>query len=108
MPDCAPTLAELAEIATASLEFFQRVERSFWSCPWKQEDHVLRWFIRMADALRPVRSNLSGVRGWPHRVKQGLGLVIQSFDAMTIEWGWERVAEPEPARSAYLGCRDSF
>lgn len=97
-----PSLDQLRAVADALGALFRQVEQSIWlSCCWQQEEHVEPWFVRMADALRPVRSQARSVQGWPHRVGRGLPLVIEAFDEVARDWGWERMADAEPERSNY-------
>jgi hypothetical protein len=71
----------------------------------KQEDEYLPLFIRLADALRPIRPLLGSFVGWTPRVQRYIEAICESFDATASLWGWERLADPEPARSAYIAER---
>ena len=52
----------------------------------------------MADALRPLRPLVGLFRGWPFRVGEEIPHLIEVFDRLSRDWGWEMLAEPEPHR----------
>jgi hypothetical protein len=60
------------------------------------------WFIDLADAIRPIRPLAATCNGWPDKVRPALLEIIETFDTVAEDWGWGKLAEPEPRRSEYV------
>ena len=90
------------------MEFLQK-SRSSHGVTWMQEEDYLPNFGRLADALRPLRSIIEWPSNWPHKTGRALSVIVEGFDRITREWGWDRLAEAEPTRSAHAKeRRDRF
>jgi hypothetical protein len=100
-PDRNPSVEQLDEVREA-LSGFLQTQRVIEPTIWQQEDAFLPWFTRLADAWRPIRPSIAGVKGWPHEVGRALLHIAKHFDAIAATWGWERLTEPEPGRSAWM------
>ena len=90
------------------LQAFLNKSRSTCGICFMEESDFLPSFSGLSDALRPLRSIPAEVEGWPHRIFRALPAIVEEFDAVTREWGWERLAEPEPRRSAYVAERQAW
>ena len=105
-PDYVPAVDVLVELQQA-LWWFNDQGNVTSRPTFYQEEKLLPHIIRMADALRPIRPLLEKTEGWPTKMKRALRSLVEWFDALVSRWGWERVAESEPARSRYLKqCKD--
>jgi hypothetical protein len=102
-----PSHAELIKL-TEALQAFLDQGRSNYGKTWEQEDHLVPCFVRVAEALRPIRPSIDSVCGWPHRIGRALRTILAKFDEITEAWGWGQVAAPEPERSAYLKQRRAW
>jgi hypothetical protein len=74
--------------------------------PRAQEDYRLPNFLRLADALHPIRPSVGRLDAWPARLGTALSLIIEGFDGVAGRWGWSRLAVPEPERSGFVRERD--
>jgi hypothetical protein len=99
-----PAVEELAELVEAYMRFNNQNSYSA-KGTWVQEDNFLPFFSRLADAMRPIRTKIDSIEGWPPDIGHAIGVLLEHFDAITTEWGWERVAAPEPERSLYVNER---
>ena len=68
------------------------------SAAFDQEDEFLPPFANLADTLRPVRPLIDANQGWPHPIGRGLRVIVEVFDEVTREWGWEILTEPDERR----------
>jgi hypothetical protein len=102
-----PSVEELTELTEAVTRFFVQWRRSE-RRTWEEEDRLLPYFCRVADALRPLREEFGTYCGWLACVEDAVRRLAEEFDATTAEWGWGQVAEPEPERSAYLAERRAW
>jgi nucleoside phosphorylase len=75
---------------------------------WQQENEVLPLFTGVADALRPIREVMNGIKGWPPRVERGLQFIMEAFDETARTWGWERLADDVAERSAFINERRAW
>jgi hypothetical protein len=102
-----PSVHQLVEVDRALHAFLMR---DGYTCGMtsEQEDEFLPPFNRLADALRPIRPFMGSFAGWTPRVDRVLGVICESFDATARLWGWEKVADPEPERSAYITKREEW
>jgi hypothetical protein len=104
-PDRVPSVNELTELLQA-IQLLANHNRYTSRCTWVQEDESLRVFCRCANALRPLRPLVNSIDRWPPVVEQAISAIASTFDAIASDWGWERVAEPNP--SAYLEERRAW
>lgn len=65
-----------------------------------QESEYLPYVGRVVDTLEPIRPLLGRFQGWPVLTDRSVGYLTGAFDATIKRWGWERIAVPEPERSA--------
>jgi TIR domain len=99
--DRIPSLDQLVEVHQALWGFCDLMHSS--AIPaFEQERVVLPRFVRLADALCPVRSVIAHIDGWPTKIGRALRSMIKAFDATASQWGWERVVPPDPMRSEFL------
>jgi hypothetical protein len=100
-PDRVPSVDQIVEVHQALWGFCDLMHSS--AVPaFEQERIVLPRFVRLADALSPVRSAIAHIDGWPTKIGRALRSLIRAFDATASQWGWERVVPPDPARSEFL------
>ncbi|MGO9463383.1 MAG: hypothetical protein ACLQVF_04375, partial [Isosphaeraceae bacterium] len=102
--DHVPSIEVLVEIHQAVWGFYEKLQ-SQESPTSAQEEAVLPQFARLADALGEIRPVIYRASGWPTAVERALRRLVETFDAITQRWGWERVALAEPARSRFLDER---
>ncbi|MGP0067233.1 MAG: hypothetical protein ACLQGP_27020 [Isosphaeraceae bacterium] len=103
-----PTLEQLRELVKALERFLYHDEQSSFSVPRAQESHRLPGFLRVADAVRPLR-DLEETDGWPAWLKDFIPQLIMTFDILAYSWGWGELLKPEEARAAYIArCEESF
>jgi hypothetical protein len=106
-PDRTPTVAQIRELTEAVGRFAWADDRSSYPGQWwRQEDDRLQPFVRLAEALRPLRG-LGAPRGWPPWVPLAdlIRETAAAFDAIAAAWGWLEVLEPGPERAAYIRRR---
>jgi hypothetical protein len=106
-PEPIPSLDVLVELHQA-LWGFSNLTHSTITPTSAQENEVLPRFIRLADALRPVRRVVDKIGGWPTKIGRALRLIVKTFDAIAQRWGWEEIVSPDPARSAFLEDRHTW
>jgi hypothetical protein len=110
MPDAqerAPTLAQVRELAAALDRFlWQDGKTSDPDHYWRQEDHRLDGFVRVVEALRPLRG-LTVAHGWPvwFPLVEVIREATATFDRIAAAWGWLALLKPEPERQEYIRRR---
>jgi hypothetical protein len=109
-PDRVPEIHELDQLRQALGRFLDQsrisVVSAFSGVPLtgEQEKELLPHFQGLADAVHRVRGK--NIQGWPTAIRRAIPRIVETFDEITRRWGWEGIAQPDPARSAYLEqCR---
>jgi hypothetical protein len=94
----------LHEVFLAAIDFFAHHNVQRFNTVWEREDFMVSAFGRLSDALQPIRELVANgsLDGWGRDVELALGETVERFDAIVKAWGWRRVADPEPRRSAYV------
>ena len=100
-----PSLEQLRELAKALERFLWHDESSSFPVPRAQEAHRLPGFLRVADAVRPLR-DLQEAHGWPGWLKEFIPQLIKTFDVLAYSWGWGELLKPEEVRAAYIARRE--
>jgi hypothetical protein len=105
-----PTYEEANRLAEVVAEYWGYLQMAPPPLRAFERDELVRdWFVRLADAVHAVRPRVVSVTGWRPRMGVGLKHLVEAFDRIKADWGWERLDEPEPARSQYHAeCLDRF
>jgi hypothetical protein len=96
-----PSVDQLVEVDRA-LWWFSDLANSSITPTFAHEREVLPRFLRLADALRPIRPVIDKIDGWPTKIERALRSILKAFDGTASQWGWERLVELDPDRSKFL------
>lgn len=103
-----PSTEQLDELAKSLEQFVWQDEPSFCTDNLSQEKHRYPGFVRVVEAVRPLR-NLNGTEGWPTWLVELIAALIKAFDVLAYSWGWGELLKPEECRAAYIRrCEDKF
>ena len=73
------------------------------------DEQVFPYFANLADACADIRLCLDKIQGWGPIATISLRSAVAEFDQLAIDWGWQRLAVPEPERTRYADlCRERF
>jgi hypothetical protein len=103
-----PTLQQMEELVRALEQFVWHDGRSFFDAPWAQEKHRLPGFVRVVDAMAPLRG-ITKYEGWPRWLPTLIDHIAMVFDVIAHAWGWGELLKPESRREEYKrACQNRF